>query len=232
MLEAGEVRHVVLELLHEVGGNIHSRGLGEVIDEERKVGRLGDGPVVVDDTSVAGSHEKGRDGAHGVSARSCRVFRIAGGAHRRLRSHVHDDLRPPLVLVNSGPCDSSVLVVGQEDALTRASCRPEAVDPRLDVVLHNGAEPLLVDLAVGEHRRDDCRYYSLELWHVVLLLNSGRNAHGIVPPEWRRALMQSQSALRNSLRPLNESITDRQLSRRRELFVQYDKVPSTSEASR
>ena len=62
-----------------------------------------------------------------------------------------------------------VLFVRQEHALTRASRRPEAVYPRLDVVLHDGAERLFVDLAVLEHRRDDCRNYSLKLWHVVLL---------------------------------------------------------------
>ena len=166
----GELRHVVLKLLHQVGCNIHARSLGKVVDEERKVGSLGHRLVVVDDAPVTGTNEERRDGANGFGARPCRVFRIAGGAHRRLRPHVHDDVRPALVLVDSRSGDTAVLFVRQEDALTRAPRRPEAVYPRLDVVLHDGAERLLVDLAVGGHGRDDCRNYSLELWHVVLLV--------------------------------------------------------------
>ena len=169
MLEAGEVRHVVLKLLHQVGRNVHSRRLRQVVDEEREISRLRNGLVVVDDAPVARTDEERRDGAYGVRACLRRVFGVAGGSYRRLRSHVHDDLGPALVLIDRGPCDTAVLLVRQQDALARAARRPEAVHPRPDVVLHDGAERFLVDLAVREHRRDDCRNYSLELWHVVLL---------------------------------------------------------------
>ena len=177
MLQTHELRDAVLQLAHEIGGDLHPGRLGEVVDEERQVRGRCDRLIVVDDPPVAWSDEERRHRADRIDPSSRRLFRVARGPQRGLSAHVHDDVRSSLILIHCRPGDPMIFLVGKQNALASASCRPKAMHSSADVVLHDCAEGALVHLAsVVRHRRNDRGDYSMKFHHVVLLDSSSNLA--------------------------------------------------------
>ena len=96
------------------------------------------------------------------------VFGQAGRAGGGRRANVHDVGNAPLILVRGDLGDAPVFGVVQEDALTGPASHPESMDTGLNVELHHLAEGVLVEMAIGRHRRDNCRENPSEFVHLAL----------------------------------------------------------------
>ena len=126
------------------------------------MGGFGHDSVVLDDLLVRAVVEERGDAADGVDAGSGSVLRQTRRSGRRGRSHVHDVDRPAPGLIHHDLRQSLILLVIQQDALSRATGNPEPMHPGLDVELNDLPESVFVQLPLRGHRRNHRRKYAIE----------------------------------------------------------------------
>ena len=140
VLQAGQLRHIVLQLLHEILSDLDASALRQIVAEKRQISGGGDGAIVLDDLVVSVRIEERRHAADSIGADSgCvlgKCYRAPGG----LRSDVLNRDGPAAADVDADFGDAPVFVVVEVHAFTGAAGQPEAVDAAGDVVLENLSE--------------------------------------------------------------------------------------------
>ena len=185
VLEAGQLRHAVLNLLHQVGHDLGAGRLRQVVDKQRQVGSSGHNAVMLDDGFIAGLVKEGRHTANGFAAGAGGVLGEAGRAGGGGGAHVHDVGDAALGLIRGDGGNTHVLVIVQQHAFARAACHPEAVHAGLNVVFHYFPKDLLVERPFRGHWGDNGREHPAKLRHVTSPSPDGSGAVclGVKPSE-------------------------------------------------
>src|SRR5438067_5982764 len=142
------------ELDHRLGLDVDHDAARDVVDDDRPVADVGDGPKVLDDPAGGRLVVVRSDDEEPVDADVVRLTRQVDGVSGGVRAGVGDNGAAPAERIDRDAEQLEPLVVGEGGTLPRRGGDDEPIGTTLDEVLREFAEALEVDGSVAPERRD------------------------------------------------------------------------------
>ena len=150
-----------------LGLDVDHDAAGDVVDDDRLVGRRRDGLEVGDDPALRRLVVVGRHDEDGVDAELVRPLGQVDRVARVVRAGAGDDGRAVADLLQRGGVELEALVVGERRALAGRAGDDEPVRAVVDEVARERAEAVQIERAVPLERRHDRGQHLAE--HVPIL---------------------------------------------------------------